>query len=172
MVKKLVSWDEALERLPPVVREKLDSLYASHAQLATKTSPDEVHALIAADLATWVGTAPEALDTLVELAAALGNNPNFATDVLNLIADMQTQVNNKADKVHTHTTAQISDATPIGVQLMRAANQAAGRSAIAAGTSNLAIGTATGTALEGHRLQVVGSVPGSPVANVWYGIPE
>lgn len=33
------------------------------------------------DLANLVGTAPEALNTLNELAAALGDDPNFATTV-------------------------------------------------------------------------------------------
>ena len=33
------------------------------------------------DLANLVDTAPEALDTLNELAAALGDDPNFATTV-------------------------------------------------------------------------------------------
>ncbi|EEO6083100.1 hypothetical protein IIJ62_003862 [Salmonella enterica subsp. enterica serovar Chester] len=36
-----------------------------------------------------VGSAPEALDTLQELADALGNDPNFATTVLNKLAGKQ-----------------------------------------------------------------------------------
>lgn len=35
-------------------------------------------ARVAAGIATWIGAAPGALDTLIELAAALGNDPNFA----------------------------------------------------------------------------------------------
>lgn len=38
-----------------------------------------------------VDSSPEALDTLNELAAALGDNPNFSTDVLNLIGQKASQ---------------------------------------------------------------------------------
>lgn len=41
----------------------------------------------------WVGTAPTNLDTLIELSAALGNDPNFATTVL---AALATKVSNTA----------------------------------------------------------------------------
>jgi hypothetical protein len=40
-----------------------------------------------------VGSAPATLDTLNELAAALGNDPNFATTVANNIAGKQNQLN-------------------------------------------------------------------------------
>ncbi|HIE7505360.1 phage tail protein [Salmonella enterica] len=44
---------------------------------------------VSAKLAQLVGSAPEALDTLNELADALGNDPNFATTVLNKLAGRQ-----------------------------------------------------------------------------------
>ncbi len=40
-------------------------------------------------IAAMVGSAPAALDTLNELAAALGNDPNFATTMLNALAGKQ-----------------------------------------------------------------------------------
>ncbi|EGA2952310.1 phage tail protein, partial [Escherichia coli] len=40
-------------------------------------------------LAALVDSSPEALDTLNELAAALGNDPNFSTTVINALADKQ-----------------------------------------------------------------------------------
>lgn len=40
-------------------------------------------------VAGLVGSSPEALDTLNELAAALGNDPNFATTVMNALAGKQ-----------------------------------------------------------------------------------
>ncbi|HIF2798908.1 TPA: prophage tail fiber N-terminal domain-containing protein, partial [Salmonella enterica] len=46
-------------------------------------------AFVAAKVAQLVGSAPEALDTLQELADALGNDPNFATTVLNKLAGKQ-----------------------------------------------------------------------------------
>ncbi len=53
-------------------------------------------------VAEIVGSAPETLDTLNELADALGNDPNFATSIMALIGG-------KADLVHVHTKAQITD---------------------------------------------------------------
>ncbi|EFS3324928.1 TPA: phage tail protein, partial [Salmonella enterica] len=41
-------------------------------------------AFVAAKVAQLVGSAPEALDTLKELADALGNDPNFATTITNM----------------------------------------------------------------------------------------
>ncbi len=46
-------------------------------------------AFVAEKVAQLVGSAPEALDTLKELADALGNDPNFATTVLNKLAGKQ-----------------------------------------------------------------------------------
>ncbi|KSA94002.1 hypothetical protein LFZ90_04045 [Salmonella enterica subsp. enterica serovar Blegdam] len=46
-------------------------------------------AFVAAKVAQLVGSAPEALDTLQELADALGNDPNFAITVLNKLAGKQ-----------------------------------------------------------------------------------
>ncbi|EAY5153440.1 shikimate transporter [Salmonella enterica] len=46
-------------------------------------------AFVAAKVAQLVGSAPETLDTLKELADALGNDPNFATTVLNKLAGKQ-----------------------------------------------------------------------------------
>lgn len=52
-------------------------------------------------ISALVDSAPETLNTLNELAAALGDDPNFATTVSN-------QIGNKADKNHTHTASQVS----------------------------------------------------------------
>ena len=49
-----------------------------------------------------ISSAPEALDTLNELAAALGDDENFATTITNSLAD-------KADSEHTHLVADITD---------------------------------------------------------------
>lgn len=50
-----------------------------HTQYATKTD-------LAAKLAALVGQSPQSLDTLKELADALGNDPNFATTIVNALA--------------------------------------------------------------------------------------
>ncbi|MXF23536.1 prophage tail fiber N-terminal domain-containing protein, partial [Escherichia coli] len=59
----------------------------------TPTPPDDAAGLETANaafvrklLAALVGSSPETLDTLNELAAALGNDPNFATTVTNALA--------------------------------------------------------------------------------------
>lgn len=52
-------------------------------------------------IAALLDSSPAALDTLNELAAALGNDPNFATTVTNQIAG-------KADAVHTHIISEIT----------------------------------------------------------------
>lgn len=66
----------------------------------TKT---EVTAAIQAAVAGLVGSSPASLDTLNELAAALGNDPQFATSVLNLLSG-------KADKGSTLGAYGITDA--------------------------------------------------------------
>nr|WP_321160213.1 prophage tail fiber N-terminal domain-containing protein [Escherichia coli] len=62
----------------------------------TPTPPDDAVGLETANaafvrklLAALVDSSPEALDTLNELAAALGNDPNFATTVMNALAGKQ-----------------------------------------------------------------------------------
>ncbi|HGX5052608.1 TPA: prophage tail fiber N-terminal domain-containing protein [Escherichia coli] len=62
----------------------------------TPTPPDDAAGLETANaafvrkqLATLVDSSPEALDTLNELAAALGNDPNFATTIMNALAGKQ-----------------------------------------------------------------------------------
>jgi phage-related tail fiber protein len=55
---------------------------ANNTQIATT-------AFVKAALAELVGSSPAALDTLNELAAALGNDPNFATTMTNALAGKQ-----------------------------------------------------------------------------------
>lgn len=65
-----------------------------------------------------VGAAPETLDTLNELATALGNDPNFATTVSNQIgkkanqtdlAAVSTKVDKKADRIDLESTASFTN---------------------------------------------------------------
>ena len=44
-----------------------------------------------------IGLAPETLNTLNEIATALGGNANFASDIEATTTGLQTQVNSKAD---------------------------------------------------------------------------
>ncbi|MGG7669683.1 phage tail protein [Yersinia sp. J1] len=52
---------------------------------------------VARAIAALAGTAPETLDTLKELADALGNDPNFATTVLNKLTEKLAKDQNGAD---------------------------------------------------------------------------
>ena len=85
------------------------------------SAPDPSRVLVTQDVlesevASLVDSAPETLDTLSELAEALGNDPNFATTVSTEIglraktADVSTALAGKSDTGHTHTWTQISDA--------------------------------------------------------------
>ena len=65
-----------------------------------------------------VGAAPETLDTLNELATALGNDPNFATTVSNQIGKkanqtdletVSTKVDKKADRTDLESTASFTN---------------------------------------------------------------
>ncbi|HAW3202137.1 TPA: hypothetical protein JLS11_005122, partial [Escherichia coli] len=63
---------------------------------STPTPPDDAAgneianaAFVRKLLATLVDSSPEALDTLNELAAALGNDPEFATTIMNALAGKQ-----------------------------------------------------------------------------------
>lgn len=67
------------------VESKITSLISS---LSSKVTIQEVDA----EIEKIVGAAPEALDTLNELAAALGDDPNFAST-------LSTEIGNKVDKV-------------------------------------------------------------------------
>lgn len=62
-------------------------------------------AFVQAAIAALVGSSPAALDTLKELADAIGNDPNFATTMLNALAS-------KANKATTLAGYGITDAQP------------------------------------------------------------
>ncbi len=63
----------------------------------------EADTKISTAIADVLDTAPGTLDTLNELASALGDDPNFATTVT-------TQIGTKADKATTYTKTEVDDA--------------------------------------------------------------
>ncbi|ADU70711.1 phage tail protein [Pantoea sp. At-9b] len=105
------------------VRQYADSLMAAHlkatdphTQYAPKASPEltgipkaptaaagnnstqlATTAFVTAALAALAGSAPAALDTLKELADALGNDPNFSATVLNALAGKMDIAKNGSD---------------------------------------------------------------------------
>ncbi|MDQ2636165.1 MAG: hypothetical protein M3Y83_04720 [Actinomycetota bacterium] len=69
-----------------------------------------------------------------------------------VVAAIGAELKTKADAVHTHTAAQISDSSAVGRSVLTAGNQAAARTAIGAGVgnSNLSLGTTSSTACPGN----------------------
>lgn len=63
---------------------------------------------------------------------------------------------------HTHPVAQVSDSTTVGRTLVTAADAAAARAAIGAGTSNLTLGSTSTTAKAGDYAPAWGEVTGKP----------
>ncbi|EIW7559235.1 prophage tail fiber N-terminal domain-containing protein, partial [Salmonella enterica subsp. enterica serovar Stanleyville] len=99
-------------------------------------------AFVAAKVAQLVGSAPEALDTLKELADALGNDPNFAATVLNKLAGKQ-----PLDETLTALSGKSVDGLIEYVGLRSTIDKAAG--ALPAG----------GTAVAANRLVSRGALP-------------
>lgn len=64
---------------------------------ATTWSSDKIVAFIDSQLSDLLAGAPDALDTLGELAAAINNNPNFATDIANLANSVRYDVEQTLD---------------------------------------------------------------------------
>ncbi|WP_050958974.1 prophage tail fiber N-terminal domain-containing protein [Salmonella enterica] len=95
---------EALAATPKAVHAVMDEVQtkapldspAFTGTPTTPTPPDDAKGLQTANaefvrklIAALVGSVPESLDTLQELADALGNDPNFATTITNMIAGKQ-----------------------------------------------------------------------------------
>lgn len=70
---------------------------APTAAQGTNTTQLATTAFVQAAIAALVNAAPGALDTLNELAAALGNDPNFATTVTNGLAGKLSKASNLSD---------------------------------------------------------------------------
>jgi hypothetical protein len=103
---------------------------APTAALGTNTTQLATTAFIQAAIAALLNSAPGALDTLDELAAALGDDANFA-------ATMTAALAGKAAVSHTHPASQISDSTAAGRSMLTAANAAAQTALLNAFTSAL-----------------------------------
>ncbi|WP_064257102.1 hypothetical protein [Rhodococcus sp. 2G] len=72
----------------------------------------------------------------------------------------------------TLSTADVTDMSSVGASLAKAADKAAARSAIDAGTSSLQIGTTASTAMAGNRIQLVADLPATGVEGVLYLKPR
>ncbi|MGL5751236.1 MAG: hypothetical protein ACRCXT_11950, partial [Paraclostridium sp.] len=76
---------------------------------------DEIHTVVQGVYDTILDSSPETLDTLKELAEALGNDPNFATTVMTMLADkVNTAELEETNKV-LDTKVNITDYTKAGI---------------------------------------------------------
>lgn len=100
---------------------------APTAAVGTNTTQLANTAFVQAAIAALVDAAPGALDTLNELAAALGNDPNFATSVTNGLAGKLEKASNLSDLTNAATAR-----TNLGLGSM--ATQAASNVAITGGS--------------------------------------
>lgn len=146
----------------------------------TVYSSSKTENLVATAVANLAASAPAALDTLDELAAALGDDPNFAASTAAALGNRvrvdaaqaltapqqaQARANIAAGTSNlvigttaadakagnwTPAIAEIQGSTTVGRAVLGAVDAPAARTAIGAGTSSLVIGTTAGTAKEGN----------------------
>ncbi len=139
----------------------------------TNTTQVASTAYVVAAVAALIAAAPGALDTLDELAAALGDDANFAATMVTALAGKQplaatltalAAASTAADKLAYFTgvdTVALADLTSFGRTLLAAANAAAGRTAL--GTDAVYVASTTT-----RTLTVSDTEPSSPGAgDLW-----
>jgi len=125
------------------------------AALNSKATPADIQAAVTA----LIASAPGALDTLNELALAIGNNPNFATTMMNALAAKAPL----ASPVFTGTPTAPTPAQGDNTQkLATTAFVTALVASVAQGISYKTLGDADATLLNTDRIVVLGSVLTAP----------
>jgi len=151
--------DEAVDARDDAVVAKSDTLVARSEAVSARDQAEQFAASInpatlatKADLSTEVarivGQSPETMNALDELAAALGNDPNFATTITNQIAS-------KAALVHTHGLADI-----IGLQTALDGKQPVGSYVTSAGFTWANLGGKPTTFTPSAHTHAIGDVTG------------
>lgn len=115
---------------------------ASQIAGATVTGRQVITAVDGAAIRTLIGAGTGTSNLVI------GTTAGTAADA----GALATSLTGKANTVHTHVATDISNSTTIGRSVMTAADAAAARTAIGAGTSNLVLGTTNGTAADGGAL--------------------
>ena len=82
---------------------------APTASNGTNTTQIATTAFVTSTVSNLIDNAPAALDTLNELAVALDNSANFATNVTTTLGSLQTQVDGKQQSITTGTDLEVSD---------------------------------------------------------------
>lgn len=153
----------ALALLAPLLSPALTGTpTAPTATAGTSSTQIANTAFVANAIAALLNSAPGALDTLDELAAALGDDPNFATTITNALAGKLAKASNLADLTNVSAALTNLGATTIGAQVFAAANAAAIRTLLVlGGAATLNVGTAAGTVAAGDDSRITGAVQGS-----------
>lgn len=138
-----------LQILTPIVTsvngETGDVTVATKTSELTNDSGFATTTYVDTSVAGLVDSAPETLDTLNELSAALGNNPNFATTVANQIGTKVDKVNGKGLSTNDYTTAEKNKLSGIAT----GANKTTVDSALSSTSTNPIQNKAVNTALSG-----------------------
>lgn len=137
-----------------------DYAAADSAEAAARANADAAEVIarnnaISAAIAALVNSAPGALDTLNELAVALGNDPNFATTITNLVAGKQPLDSDLTAIAALATTA-------FGRDFLTLADAAAARTKLALGTaaqSNTSAFEPAGAAAAAQAAAIAASQP-------------
>lgn len=113
--------------------------------------------------ALWTSTNPILAEGELGLETDTGKFKfgNGTTAWVGLSYSAFTDISGKSDVGHTHTFDDITDATATGKAVGRATDAAAARTAIGAGTSNLAIGSTATTAKAGNWFPSFAEVTGT-----------
>lgn len=146
----------AAERTRATAREnEIDAAYKA----ADTSTLNAAKSYTDTKVAELVDSAPETLNTLEELAQALGDDPNFAATVSTNIgkkADttfVNAELAKKAEKTHTHTVSQITDRKALTITLNGASAEGTSKVTYDASTAkSLNITPAgIGAAATGHK---------------------
>lgn len=144
----------ALALLAPLASPALTGTpTAPTATAGTASTQLATTAFVAAAIAALLNSAPGALDTLDELAAALGDDPNFATTVTNALAGKLAKASNLSDLTDAAAARTNLGAGAVGAAVFQAATAAAIRTLLElGGAALLNVGTGAGTAAAGDHL--------------------
>lgn len=97
-IAQVTGLQSALDAKAPLASPALTGTpTAPTATNGTSTTQVATTAFVSAAIGALIDAAPGAMDTLNELAAALGDDPNFATTVTNALADKLAKASNLAD---------------------------------------------------------------------------